>query len=319
MFFTYEDYKKIEEWLKHRAVKDSQFEEADSLNKCDKIPIVQDGENKTIHVCDLIREIEKQSITTDGMLNELLYNIKFGENSYYAYETGYVHEVSLNYGLNSADTVTYSLPVSVTKHGVKLKSVDEGGDLYGISSDPTVPDKTDNDISISQTFNKGEVPNKFEMKAYVKIWPLGKEENEIILEVKRTCAGTAFPYVKQVSWLNETGSMSNIRSEYVHTSRAYHYAYHYNAETVAYVPSLVSKYGDYFEIYVAGDKGSGNTVVRTMGNGACEALYQGTVEASSVDANYVGTEKVFTKYIIGDSDNPLHLDSVKDLGLLITI
>ena len=315
MFFTYEDYKKIEEWLKHRAVKDSQFEEADSLNTCDKIPIVQDGENKTIHVCDLIKEIEKQSTTTDDMLNELLYNIKFGNNSYYDTESGYVHEVSLNYNLSSADTVTYSLPVSVTKHGVKLKSVDEGGDLYGISSDPTVPDKTDNDISISQTFNKGEVPSKFEMKAYVKIWPLGKEENEIIVEVKRTCAGTAFPYVKHVSWLNESGTMSNIQSKYVHTPRTYNY----NSQTVIYQPNIVSKYGDYFEIYVAGDKGSGNAVVQTMNNGAYEASCQGTVKAASVDANYVGTEKVFTKYILGDSDNPLHLDSVTDLGLLITI
>lgn len=315
MFFTYEDYKKIEEWLKHRAVKDSQFEEADSLNKCDKIPIVQDGENKTIHVCDLIQEIEKQSTTTDDMLNELLYNIKFGKDSYYDYESGYVQEVSLNYNLSSADTVTYSLPVSVTKHGVKLKSVDEGGDLYGISPDPTVPDKTDNDISISQTFNKGEVPDKFEMKAYVKIWPLGKEENEIIVEVKRTCVGTAFPYVKHVSWLNETGTMSNIRSNYVNTPRAYNY----DSQTVVYQPAIVSKYGDYFEIYVEGDKGSGNAVVQTMNNGAYEALYQDTVKASSVDANYVGTETVFTKYILGNSDNPLHLDSVTDLMLLITI
>lgn len=315
MFFTYEDYKKIEEWLKHRAVKDSQFEEADSLNKCDKIPIVQDGENKTIHVCDLIMEIEKQSTTSDDMLNELLYDIDFGKDTYYDYESGYVQEVSLNYNISSADTVTYSLPVSVAKHGVKLKSVDEGGDLYGISVDPAVPDKTDNDISITQTFNKGEVPDKFEMKAYVKIWPLGKEEDEIIVEVKRTCVATAFPYVKHTSWQNATGTISNIRSEYVHTPRTYNY----DSQTVVYQPSTVSKYGDFFEIYVAGDKGSGNATVQTMNNGAYEASCQGTVEASSVDKNYVGTETVFTKYILGDSDNPLHLDSVDDLILLITI
>lgn len=316
MFFTYEDYKKIEEWLKHRTVKDSQFEEASSLDDCDKIPILQDGKNKTIHFCELIEEVEKKASLDDDQLNKLLYDITFGENDYYDYSSKeFVQSVSLNYGLEKGDTVTYKLPLSVSKDGVKLTSVDEGGELYGISTDPTVPDKTGNDITIEQTFNNGEVPESFEVKAYVKIWPGGDEAKEIIVETKRVCTATFYPIVVHNVWLNDSGTIKQRFVAYETSLKNYNY----QTKTFMYAPDRISSFGDTFEIYVAGDKGEGNIVVQTLNNGAYEAINQGTMPISKIDANYVGTETLCTKYCLGDKDNPLHLDNVNDLTLLITI
>ncbi len=316
MFFTYEDYKKIEEWLKHRAVKDSQFEEASSLNDCDKIPIVQDGDNKTIHFCKLIEEVEKKATLDDDLLNKLSYGITFGEGDYYdCASKEFVQSVSLNYGLQNTDTITYTLPLSVSKDGVKLTSVDDGGELYGISTDPTVPDKTPNDVSVEQTFSKGSVPESFEMKAYVRIWPGGDESKEIIIEAKRACAATAYPRIVHNVFLNEAGTQVQQFITYETTLRSYNY----QTKTFLYTPDRISSYGDTFIIYVAGDKGEGNMVVQTLGNGAYEAINQGTMSITSIDPYYAGTETLCTKYCLGDKDNPLHLDSVNDITLLITI
>lgn len=40
MYFTQEDYKKIEEYLKQNAMKDSQFIKTNELKKDDYIPIL---------------------------------------------------------------------------------------------------------------------------------------------------------------------------------------------------------------------------------------------------------------------------------------
>ena len=315
MFFTYEDYKKIEEWLKHRTVKDSQFEEATSLDDCDKIPIVQDGDNKTIHFCKLIEEVKKKASSGDEHLNKLLYDISFGAGDYYDYVSKkFVQSVSLNSGLNT-DTITYKLPLSVSKDGVKLVSVDEGGELYGISTDPTVPDKTSNDVLLEQTFNKGEVPESFEVKAYVRIWPDGDENKEIIIETKRACAAVAYPKVVHNVFLNEAGTQVQQFVTYETTLKNYNY----QTKTFIYTPDRISSYGDTFVIYVAGDKGEGNTVVQTLGNGAYEAVNNGTMPIASADPYYAGMETLCTKYSLGDKENPLHLDSVNDITLLITI
>lgn len=48
MFFTQEDYKKIEQWLKNSSIKDSDFKETEDIKDTDTIVIVQDGSNKKI-------------------------------------------------------------------------------------------------------------------------------------------------------------------------------------------------------------------------------------------------------------------------------
>lgn len=57
MFFTQEDYRKIEEWLSTRTVKDTQFPHADSLKGNEDVPIIQDGKNKTLTVNELVKQV----------------------------------------------------------------------------------------------------------------------------------------------------------------------------------------------------------------------------------------------------------------------
>ena len=53
MFFTREDYKKIENWLKNKSIKDTEFLTANNLTGEELIVIVQDGENKKVHLKDI--------------------------------------------------------------------------------------------------------------------------------------------------------------------------------------------------------------------------------------------------------------------------
>lgn len=55
MFFTQEDYKKIENWLKARAIKDSEFIEASSLDGDEYVVIVQNGENKKVTIESIVK------------------------------------------------------------------------------------------------------------------------------------------------------------------------------------------------------------------------------------------------------------------------
>ena len=55
MLFTQEDYKKIENWLKARAIKDSEFTEASSLDGDDYVVITQDGENKKVTIESIVK------------------------------------------------------------------------------------------------------------------------------------------------------------------------------------------------------------------------------------------------------------------------
>lgn len=57
MFFTQEDYKKIEQWLKNSSIKDSEFTEVDNIKDTDTIVVVQDGDNKKIKLKALIDQI----------------------------------------------------------------------------------------------------------------------------------------------------------------------------------------------------------------------------------------------------------------------
>lgn len=53
MYFTQEDYRKIERWLSTRTAKDTSFERVKTLKKADLIPIVQDFSNKTVTASDV--------------------------------------------------------------------------------------------------------------------------------------------------------------------------------------------------------------------------------------------------------------------------
>lgn len=55
MLFTQEDYKKIENWLKARAIKDSEFIEASSLDGDEYVVIVQNGENKKVTIESIVK------------------------------------------------------------------------------------------------------------------------------------------------------------------------------------------------------------------------------------------------------------------------
>lgn len=57
MYLTQEVYKRIEEYLQKRAVKDSQFPSTNYLDKEDNIPILQDGKNKLMFINDFVEQV----------------------------------------------------------------------------------------------------------------------------------------------------------------------------------------------------------------------------------------------------------------------
>lgn len=58
MFFTQEDYKKIQQWLIKNSVKDTEFNEANiPFNGEETITIVQNNQNKKVFLKDFISQI----------------------------------------------------------------------------------------------------------------------------------------------------------------------------------------------------------------------------------------------------------------------
>ncbi len=57
MFFTQDDYRKIEEWLRTRTVKDSEFHHADPLRGDEDVPIIQNGKNKILTINELVKQV----------------------------------------------------------------------------------------------------------------------------------------------------------------------------------------------------------------------------------------------------------------------
>lgn len=62
MYFTQEDYKKIEGWLKRNSVKDTEFPEAMDLNGNEVLVITQEGENRKLYIRDLLIAITQLQI-----------------------------------------------------------------------------------------------------------------------------------------------------------------------------------------------------------------------------------------------------------------
>lgn len=75
MYFTQEDYRKIEAWLKSRAVKDSEFMQASPLNGKEWVAILQDGHNKKIKLDSLFHQIIKYN-TSDLVNLTITYNLE---------------------------------------------------------------------------------------------------------------------------------------------------------------------------------------------------------------------------------------------------
>lgn len=57
MYFTQDDYRRIEEWLRTRTVKDTEFQKADPLTGFEQVPIIQDGKNKIVDLDTFIRQL----------------------------------------------------------------------------------------------------------------------------------------------------------------------------------------------------------------------------------------------------------------------
>lgn len=62
MVFSKEDFNKIEAYLHHRVVKDTQFEYTDSVSSETKVPIIQDGKNKITGIYSFIQGLENSAI-----------------------------------------------------------------------------------------------------------------------------------------------------------------------------------------------------------------------------------------------------------------
>lgn len=77
MFFTKEDFRKIEEYLKLNGKKDTDFKKVTSANQDDIVVIVQNAINKSIEVGDLITSGTKNnSITLDKLANDIIQKLE---------------------------------------------------------------------------------------------------------------------------------------------------------------------------------------------------------------------------------------------------
>ena len=75
MYFTQDDYRKIEEWLSHRTVKDSEFPEANPLDGTETFPILQNKKNKIIKFGDFIKQVSEMEMHD-------IYNVSALHNAY---------------------------------------------------------------------------------------------------------------------------------------------------------------------------------------------------------------------------------------------
>ena len=79
MYFTQEDYKKIENWLHRNSVKDTEFQEAADLIGNEVVTLVQNGSNKKVYLKDLVNQIFSIGVTDFINVSSLYekYNITF--------------------------------------------------------------------------------------------------------------------------------------------------------------------------------------------------------------------------------------------------
>jgi hypothetical protein len=66
MYFTQEDFKKIQDWLNRHGVKDTELPKANNIEGDEIITVVQNGNNKKLKAEDLLKTINNQSILGSG-------------------------------------------------------------------------------------------------------------------------------------------------------------------------------------------------------------------------------------------------------------
>lgn len=62
MFFTQEDYKKIEQWLLRNSIKDTEFQESLPVKGNEWITIIQDGYNRKVRLVDFVKAIHELGV-----------------------------------------------------------------------------------------------------------------------------------------------------------------------------------------------------------------------------------------------------------------
>ena len=62
MFFTQEDYKKIQQWLQRNSIRDTEFQEALPIKGNEWLTIIQDGYNRKINLDNLSKQILDNTI-----------------------------------------------------------------------------------------------------------------------------------------------------------------------------------------------------------------------------------------------------------------
>lgn len=62
MYFTQEDYKKIENWLHRNSVKDTEFQEALPFTGKEIVTVVQDGHNRKVSIQEFINQLYKHGV-----------------------------------------------------------------------------------------------------------------------------------------------------------------------------------------------------------------------------------------------------------------
>lgn len=62
MFFTQEDYRKIEKWLHRNSVKDTEFQEALPFTGKEIVTVVQDGHNRKVNIQEFINQLYKHGV-----------------------------------------------------------------------------------------------------------------------------------------------------------------------------------------------------------------------------------------------------------------
>ena len=83
MFFTENDYKNIQNWLKLNSIKDSEMPLAQDIRDNDTLAVVQDGKNKTIAVNEFIKQVAIMKLpdllnnTKDSIINNIADLIDF--------------------------------------------------------------------------------------------------------------------------------------------------------------------------------------------------------------------------------------------------
>lgn len=74
MYFTQEDFKRIEEYLRRRTIKDTEFPTVEPINGSEYVPIIQDSKNRVIALDSLSKQL------ADIRSNPDFYNVSLSSN-----------------------------------------------------------------------------------------------------------------------------------------------------------------------------------------------------------------------------------------------